>query len=123
MRKIFLMLAALAALVSPLVITSTADAATPRQYVSRTEFGAIHKNYSKARVHKIFGDYGRKYTGVQSWYYGEIDAEWCAEGDHWACATQTREYHTKSRWGSVSVDYYRDSQGVWRVDHKSAYWG
>lgn len=123
MRKIILMLTALAALVSPLAIVTTADASTPRQFVSRTEFFSIHKDYRKTRVHDIFGNYGRKYTGVQTSFYDEIDAEWCAEGERWACATQSREYHTKSRWGTVYVDYYLDASNVWRVDTKYAYWG
>jgi hypothetical protein len=122
MRKFFLMIAALATLIAPLAITTSADAATTRQYVSRTEFHSIHKNYRMSRVHSIFGD-GRKYAGTQTSYYGEIDAEWCDEGETWACATQTRKYRTKSRWGTVYVDYYRAGSGIWRVDTKSAYWG
>ena len=124
MRKIILGLLAVLALVGAVTTVSAPAQAAGRQTVNRTEFAAIHKGMKMTRVHAIFADPGyTKYAGRQESYYDEIDADWCYEGDTWACAEQDREYRVRSSWGYVDVDYYRDAYGTWRVASKHAYWG
>lgn len=78
-------------------------------YVSKGEFKKVHKGMKMAHVHNIF-DIKGKQTSYASGERG------------WWPATQTREYRTKSKWGSVEIDY-KKVKGAWRVDSKYAYWG
>ncbi|MDQ4085608.1 MAG: hypothetical protein M3165_07275 [Actinomycetota bacterium] len=59
------------------------------------------------RVHRIFDIRGRQ----TSYYDGEYIPD-----------SQSREYRTRSRWGSVNVDFER-RRGTWRLSGKYAYWG
>ncbi len=126
MKKLIATAVAAVAVAAPLAVVAAtpAEAAVRPAYktVSRAEYRAVHVGMTQTQVHRIFGDNGRSYRGTVTWSYSAIDRGYCADGDTWACAEQDREYKNTSRWGSVDVDYYRDSSGVWRVSHKSAFW-
>jgi hypothetical protein len=92
------------------VVSPTAAHADSVGFVHQAEFRQVRKGMSIRRAHRIF-DTG----GKQSMYfpaYPSINSP----------AEQTREYRTKSRWGSVNVTYVKRA-GVWRVKSKYAYWG
>jgi hypothetical protein len=114
-RKFVIALAALAASLSLVAQATSASAAEP--YVTKKEFRKVTKGMRIDRVHAIFD-----VNGKQTWYYSAIDAQLCSQGKIWACAEQSREYRTRSRWDSVDVDFYKRN-GVWRVESKYAYWG
>lgn len=117
MRKVLAALLVAAGMAGPVVVAAPASADTPT-YVSQYEFRRVAKGMTMQRVNAIFD-----IKGQQTWYYHEIDWGWCHDGDLFWCAEQTRDYRTKSRWGSVSVDFARSHDRGWVVTGKSAYWG
>jgi len=111
--------ALLSAILVALLVTLTpaSPASAAESYVTKPEFKKVKKHTKLTKVHGIFDTKGK-----QTSYYGAIDGGYCADGDLWACASQTRDYRTKSKWGTVTVTYYKRF-GVWRVDSKYVYWG
>lgn len=123
MRKT-LTAAVLMGLVSTGLMTSApAEAVARRQTVNRAEFRAVHQGMTMRRVHQIFGAYGVAYTGRQTFFWDEIDADSCAFGDTDMCAEQDREYRVStSSYGSAEIEFYRAPAGTWRVASKHVFW-
>lgn len=115
MKKFLVAGATALALAAPVVVAPPAQAAD-NPWVTKWEFRHVKKGMTKNRVQRIFDIRGR-----QTWF--SSSSEWCSWQDLWACASQSRDYRTRSRWGSVTVDYIRNPNGIWRVDSKYAYWG
>lgn len=115
MKKLLVALATSFALLAPVAVASPAQAAD-NPYVTKWEFRKVRPGMTMARVRRIFD-----IPGKQTWFYSAIGR--CTRADLWLCAEQSRDYRTRSRWGSVTIDYIRYPGGVWRVDTKSAYWG
>lgn len=113
-KSLVVSLATALAVLSPGALSVPAHAA--ESYVTKAEFKRAEIGMKKARVHKIFDIKGKQL------YYSSA-SEWCSRADLWACATQTREYRTKSKWGYVSIYYTQYPNGIWRLDSKHAYWG
>jgi hypothetical protein len=90
------------------VIAAPAQASEP--YVTKAEFRQVSKGMTMARVHRIFD-----VSGTQSYYESAYPSLGIP-------AEQSREYRTKSSWGSVDIDYVR-RDGVWYVKRKDAFWG
>jgi hypothetical protein len=89
------------------------DAYTP--YVTKAEFRTVKVGWGIKGVHHYFDTRGR-----QDSYYSE--GKYCDWKNLWDCAEQSRSYPTRSRWGTVYVDYVRTPRGRWVVTSKSAYW-
>jgi hypothetical protein len=100
---------------SGVINTTPAEAAAPKRVVTKAEYRKATKHKSMSKVHRVFDTKGK-----QSFHFTAIDGQLCAEGEIWACATQTREYQGAGG-GFVSVTYYKRS-GVWRVESKLAVW-
>ena len=103
------------ALAAPVVVAPPAQAAD-NPYVTKWEFRHAKKKMSMKRVHRIFDIKGRQTYFISG-------SQWCSFEDLWACPSQSRDYRTKSRWGTVTVDYIKYPGGVWRLDSKYAFWG
>jgi hypothetical protein len=96
-------------LLAPVTMTAAPASADTATCVSKPEFRTVQRGWSIARVRRVFD-----VTGRQTYY---------ASGEPGVYpAYQSREYKPCYRYSYVSVDFEKH-QGVWRVTHKSAYWG
>jgi hypothetical protein len=91
-----------------------ASAAKADRYVTKAEFRQAKKGMPMKRVHRIFD-----ISGKQTIY---LDGFECGTS-YGFCPTQTREYRTKSKYGTVYVDFERKPGKGWVVTGKMAFWG
>lgn len=84
--------------------------------VTQAEFRYVKIGWGIRGTHHIFDTKGR-----QTSFYSA--GSYCDWKNLWDCATQSREYKTPRRWGTVYVDYVRTPRGRWVVTDKYAYWG
>src|SRR5262245_44236631 len=97
----FLSAIALALVARALVSMSSADT---HGCVPRSEFRAVHKEYSIARVHRIFDTDGRKIGGATGGGF----------------TSQVRSYRTCRPLSSLVIQYDRSRGKIWRLTEKSA---
>jgi hypothetical protein len=98
-------LSAIALALGSLAFAPLAAADTPG-CVTRSEYRAVHKDDSFARVHRIFDTDGRKIGG--------------AKGG--GSASQVRSYRTCRPHSSVVIQYDRSRGTIWKLTAKSAVW-
>ena len=98
-------LSAIALALVSLAFAPLAAADTP-ECVTRAEYRAVHKDYSIARVHRIFDTDGRKIGGAKGGGF----------------ASQVRSYRTCRSLSSVVIQYDRSRGTIWKLTAKSAVW-
>jgi hypothetical protein len=98
-------LSAIALSLVALALAPLAAADTPG-CVTRSEYRAVHKDHSIARVHRIFDTDGRKIGGAKGGGF----------------ASQVRSYRTCRPLSSVVIQYDRSRGTIWRITAKSAIW-
>lgn len=98
-------LSAIALALVSLAFAPLAAADTPG-CVTRGEYRAVHKDYSIARVHRIFDTDGRKIGGAKGGGF----------------ASQVRSYRTCRSLSSVVMQYDRSRGTIWKLTAKSAVW-
>ena len=98
-------LSAIALALVALVFAPLAAADTPG-CVTRSEYRAVHKDDSIARVHRIFNTDGRRIGGAKGGGF----------------ASQVRSYRTCSPLSSVVIQYDRSRGTIWKLTAKSAVW-
>ncbi len=80
--------------------------------VSRDEFRKVQTNWSKTRVHKVFGTSGT-ITGRESG-----NPEFCTAEEDWAdCPGQERSYDATGT--HTALLWFVKKDGVWRLESKS----
>lgn len=95
-------LSAVAVALVALAFAPLAAADTPG-CITRFEYRAVHKDYSIARVHRIFDTHGRRIGG--------------AIGG--GSTSQVRSYRMCRRHSSVVIQYDRTRRTIWRLTAKS----
>jgi hypothetical protein len=98
-------LSAIAIALVALAFAPLAAADTPG-CVTRSEYRAVHKDDSFARVHRIFDTDGRKIGGAKGGGF----------------ASQVRSYRTCRPSSSVVIQYDRSRGTIWKLRAKSAVW-
>ncbi len=98
-------LSAIALALVALALAPLAAADTPG-CVTRSEFRAVHNDYSIAHVHRIFDTDGRKIGGAKGGGF----------------ASQVRSYRTCRPYSSLVIQYDRSRGTIWRLTAKSAVW-
>jgi hypothetical protein len=98
-------LSAIALALVALAFAPVASADTPG-CVTRSEFRAVHKDYSIGRIHRIFDTDGRKIGGATGGGF----------------TSQVRSYRTCRPLSSVVIQYDRSRGTIWRLTAKSAVW-
>jgi len=107
MRTFIVGLTALAAISAP-VATATAAHANPgsKGCVTRAEFKAVKKGWTKTRVDAKFGTHGHKEAGATSG--GFSSSVW--------------SYKPCTKFSAVAVSYDKQGHGAWKLSAKSAVW-
>ena len=90
---------------APLAFAPLAAADTPG-CVTRSEYRAVQKDDSIARVHRIFNTDGRRIGGAKGGGF----------------ASQVRSYRTCSPLASVVIQFDRSRGTIWKLTAKSAVW-
>ena len=90
---------------APLAFAPLAAADTPG-CVTRSEYRAVHKDDSIARVHRIFDTDGRMIGGAKGGGF----------------TSQVRSYRTCRPHSSVVIQYDRTRGTIWKLTAKSADW-
>ncbi len=98
-------LSAIALALVALAFAPLAAADTPG-CITRSEYRAVHKDASIARVHRIFDTDGRKIGGAKGGGF----------------ASQVRSYRTCRPHSSVVIQYDRSRGTIWKLTAKSAAW-
>lgn len=98
-------LSAIALALVALALAPLAAADTPG-CVTRSEYRAVHKDDSIARVHRIFDTDGRKIGGAKGGGF----------------ASQVRSYRTCRPLSSLVIQYDRSRGTIWKLTAKSAVW-
>lgn len=107
MRKFIVSLCVLAAGVAPLLLQTSAEANPgSKGCVTRPEFKAVKKGWTKARVDAKFGTHGHKEAGATSG--GFSSSVW--------------SYKPCTRFSAVAISYDKTGRGAWKLTAKSAVW-
>ena len=107
MHKSIVGLTALAAVCVPVAATTAAHANPgSKGCVTRAEFKAVKKGWTKVRVDAKFGTHGHKEAGATSGGF----------------STSVWSYKPCTRFSAVAVSYDQRGHGPWKLTAKSAVW-